>query len=145
MVLQIMEKEDKRHCLTCDTPLSGRSDKKFCDDQSRATYNNRNKASHERNLQRLNSRLRRNRTILKSLCPVGKATVRKEVLDEMGFDFRYCTSLFGNPGKVYFFCYDYGYMPIIERSLTEQRPIQKVSIIQKQSFMDRVDPWVMNQ
>ena len=85
--------------------------------------------------------LRRNRTILKSLCPIGKATVRKEVLDEMGFDFGYHTSFFGKPGKLYFFCYDYGYMPLVERSLTEQHPVKKVMIIQKQNFADRADPW----
>ncbi|CAN0310453.1 unnamed protein product, partial [Chrysoparadoxa australica] len=107
----------------------------------RATYNNRHQAPHVQNLQRGHTQLRRNLTILKSLCPIGKATVRREVLDEMGFDFKYCTSFFGKPGKIYFFCYDYGYMPITERSLNEKRPVQKVLIIQKQRFTDKADPW----
>ncbi|XOV95388.1 MAG: hypothetical protein ACFHWX_05790 [Bacteroidota bacterium] len=89
----------------------------------------------------VNTRLRRNRTILKSLCPIGKATVRREVLDEMGFDFKYCTSFYGKPGKIYFFCYEYGYMPIVEKSINEQHPVQKVLIVQKQKFTENSDPW----
>lgn len=138
-----MENINRKYCLHCGSILTGRSDKRFCSDQCRATHNNRNKAPHEQKMQEINAQLRRNRTILKSLCPIGKATVRKEVLDEMGFDFSCHTSFFGKPGKLYFFCYDYGYMPLVERSLNEQRPVRKVMIIQKQTFTDRADPWLL--
>jgi predicted nucleic acid-binding Zn ribbon protein len=130
-------------CEACGKPLSGRIDKKFCDDQCRATFNNRNKRPHEQNMQRVNAQLRRNRTILKSLCPVGKATVRREVMDEMGFSFGYFTSLHGKHPKVYFLCYDYAFMPLIERSVEHKVPIQKVLIVQRQSFMAHFDPWTL--
>ena len=90
-------------CLQCGEALQGRVDKKFCGDQCRATYNNRMKRKHEARILDTNKALRRNRTILRSLCPLGKATVRKEALLEMGFDFSRFTSIFPTQGKNYYF------------------------------------------
>jgi predicted nucleic acid-binding Zn ribbon protein len=129
-------------CLNCKEPLQGRADKKFCSDQCRATYNNSNKKPHEEAIKKLNSQLRKNRTILKTLCPTGKATVRKEVLEGMNFSFRHFTSMYGQPGKVYFLCYDYAFCPIIEKSLSEGEQVKKVLIVQYQSFMKDFDPWI---
>ncbi|WP_421877336.1 hypothetical protein [Marinoscillum sp.] len=128
-------------CLNCNEPLHGRAGKKFCDDQCRATYHNQHKRPYEEAIKRLNAQLRKNRTILKTLCPLGKATVRKEVLENMGFSFRHFSSLYGKPGKTYFLCYDYGYMPIVEQSSTSGEPVQKVLIIQQQEYMKDFDPW----
>jgi len=131
----------QQKCKNCGDSLSGRADKKFCTDQCRSAYNNRNKQAHEKAISMVNSQLRKNRTILKSLCPVGKATVRKEFLEEMGFSFRHFTSIFGKMGNTYFLCYDFGFMPLTERSLTDGKIIQKVLIIQYQPFMKNFDPW----
>ena len=128
-------------CLTCGQPLKGRIDRKFCSDQCRANFNNRNKRPYEEAIKRLNSQLRKNRTILRTLCPTGKATVRKEVLTDMGFSFRHFTSLHGKHPKTYFLCYDYAYMPIMEQSVSEGRPVPKVLIIQQQDHMRTFDPW----
>lgn len=131
-----------RKCLSCGESLSGRLDKKFCDDHCRSAFNNQNKRFHEKVISETNRILRRNQTILKSLCPQGKATIRKEVLLEMGFDFSVFTTLFPTGKGVYYLSYEYGYMPIIEKSGLERRPIQKVLIIQKQAYMkSRFDPW----
>jgi hypothetical protein len=92
-------------------------------------------------IQATNAAIRKNRRILKTLCPTGKATVRKEVLTRMGFSFRHFTSIYGSHPNTYFLSYDYAFMPIIEQSLTEKRPIEKVLIIQQQDYMKNFDPW----
>jgi predicted nucleic acid-binding Zn ribbon protein len=63
-------------CPECNEPFVGRSDKKFCSDQCRYLHNNRLKNDKEKEVIRINSILRRNRTILKRLNPIGKTTVR---------------------------------------------------------------------
>lgn len=137
-----MENFAPKKCLTCGKALTGRLDKKYCDDQCRSSYNNRSRKSHEKRILETYRKLRRNRTILKSLCPTGKATVRKEFLIEMEFDFSIFTSIFPSKGNVYYFSHEYGYMPLVEKSITEGRPIQKVLIIQRQIFMEKsFDPW----
>lgn len=133
--------ENHQKCLQCQSEMRGRLGKKFCSDQCRATYHNHHKKDHEVALQKVNSQIRQNRTILKTLCPVGKATVRKNVLEGMGFSFRHFTSLYTTKASVYFLCYDYAYTPITERSTSEGELIQKVSIVQYQPYMKSFDPW----
>ncbi len=128
-------------CLTCNEPLQGRADKKFCNAQCRATYNNANKKPYEEAIKKINAQLRKNRTILKTLCPTGKATVRKEVLAELGFSFRHFTSAFGKMPNVYLLCYDYAYRPIEELSQETGAMKQKVLIVQQQDYMKSFDPW----
>ena len=101
-------------CLKCGKALSGRSDKKFCDAYCRNAYNNQHKAIDEQFINLVNSSIRRNRRILKSLSPEGKATVRKEVLDQMGYDFRYFSGLFKTQSNLYYLVYDYAFSPIME-------------------------------
>jgi len=79
-------------CPVCASPIIGRSDKIYCSDQCRATANNQLKNTSEKRIIDTNKRLRRNRTILKTLCPVGKSTVRKSILEDMGYDFSAFTS-----------------------------------------------------
>ncbi len=91
--------------------LVGRSDKRFCSDQCRASYNNQNKNESELLIVKVNAVLRKNRTILKRLNPSGMSTVRKEFLNELGFNFKYYTNLYKTKeGNEYWFCYDIGYM-----------------------------------
>lgn len=136
-----METTSKQQCLNCRATLHGRAGKKFCSDQCRATYNNQHKKPHEQAIQRTNTQIRKNRTILKTLCPTGKATVRKDVLEVMGFSFRHFSSLYGKPSNTYFLCYDYAYRPIFEQSSSEGVMVQKVLIVQYQPYMKHFDPW----
>ena len=131
-----MELTEKRTCPQCGKKISGRLDKKFCDAYCRNSFNNLNKSTEELTIKACNRQLRMNRRILKSLCPEGKATVRKEVLDNLGFNFSAHTSIYPAPGKVYYLCYDYGFTPIVEKG-----NIKKVLIIQKQDYMRPFDPW----
>jgi endogenous inhibitor of DNA gyrase (YacG/DUF329 family) len=70
----------EKKCSECGNKVIGRADKKYCSDQCRAIHNNRLKFDKEKEVIRINSILRKNRTILKKYSPVGKTTVRKEIL-----------------------------------------------------------------
>ncbi|MEM9895310.1 MAG: hypothetical protein AAF789_02975 [Bacteroidota bacterium] len=120
-------------CLNCGKQLTGRRDKKFCDTQCRADYHNRNKSYGELYISSSQSVTRHNRRILKTLCPEGKATVRKEVLDRMGYDYRFFSGLYkAKSSGLYYLVYDYAFSPIFERD------IKKVLIVQRQDYMDKL-------
>jgi len=103
----------KRNCLECGDQFEGRVDKKFCSDQCRNTYNNRNNKDEINLVRNINYILRKNRRILEELNPSGKAKVSKSVLNDKGFNFQYFTNIYKTRnGKDYFFCYDQGYLPI---------------------------------
>lgn len=121
----------KKTCRQCGKPLSGRADKKFCDAYCRNSYNNQNKAEDEVFIQDVNSVLRKNRRILKTLCPEGHATVRKEVLDHLEYNYVYFTGIFRAPTSrlIYYVVYDYAFAPI------EKKKVKKVLIVQKQDYM----------
>jgi hypothetical protein len=79
-------------------------------------------------MRRLNSVLRKNRSILRKASPQGKTTIRRQVLELAGFDFRYITHQFRTQkGNVYNFCYDYGYLLL---------PEEKMLIVNHQSYMN---------
>ncbi|SNT37098.1 hypothetical protein SAMN05421640_3611 [Ekhidna lutea] len=126
-----MENLSPKQCLQCGNPLVGRADKKFCDAYCRNSYNNQHKAAEEQYIMMVNSQIRRNRRILKDLCPEGKSTVRKEVLDRLGYDYRYFSSIFKSQFGPYYLVYDYGFSP-----MTDDRGIKKAIIIQRQDYMD---------
>lgn len=119
-------------CLNCKKKLTGRRDKKFCDGQCRAEYHNKNKSYGELYISSTQSITRHNRRILKTLCPEGKATVRKEILDAMGYDFRVFSGLFKTKTNLYYLVYDYAFSPVFEKG------IEKALIVQRQDYMDRM-------
>ncbi len=103
----------EHYCLECGAKLIGRIDKKFCSDQCRNTYNNRLNKDETAYMKNVNRILRKNRRILKELNPNGKAKVKKQTLLAKGFVFKHFTHVFKNKeGKVYYFCYEYGYLPL---------------------------------
>lgn len=97
-------------CQECRQPIVGRIDKKYCSDQCRFLHHNRRKRRQEVTIGNVNRVLRRNRSVLRQLNPVGKTTVRQEVLTQMGFDFRFYTHVYRTQkGLLYYFCYELGY------------------------------------
>ncbi|MGL1888033.1 MAG: hypothetical protein OCD76_16075 [Reichenbachiella sp.] len=131
-----------KNCVHCDKSLSGRIDKRFCDANCRNAHNNKVKRSQERVINAVNRQLRKNRSILKTLCPLGKAVVRKQVLLDLGFSFQYFSTIYPINERPYYFSYEYGFCPIVERSKVNNEWVQKVTIIQKQDYMTRpFDPW----
>jgi len=104
---------EKKLCLECNAPLKGRADKRFCDDQCRNNYNNKLNSDTTKVVRNINNILRKNRRILKDLNPQGKAKVHKDKMLKKGFNFQYITNTYTTQkGVTYFFCYDYGYLPL---------------------------------
>ena len=100
-------------CIECQTSFKGRVDKKFCSDQCRTTYNNRQKSMENKYIRDVNIILKKNRRILLHFNPDGKNKVSREKLKAKGFDFNYFTSTYTTKeGAQYFYCYEQGYLPI---------------------------------
>lgn len=123
---------DIRNCLECGKGLKGRLGKKYCDHACKSAYHNRYKSEGEVVILKNNRIIRQNRSILKILSPEGKATVRKEVLDHMGYDYRYFSSIFKSNANLYYLAYDYAFSPIFEKG------VEKALIVQRQDYMDRL-------
>lgn len=126
----------QNNCLKCGKSVSGRSDKKFCDRYCRNTFNNQTKNAEELSISFINGTIRKNRRILKTLSPEGKAIVRKDILEHLGFDFNYFSSLHKTKAGLYYLNYDYGYRALIDNGK------KKIQIIQKQDYMNTYNPWV---
>lgn len=104
---------EKRKCLECKEPIVGRIDKKFCSDQCRNLFNNRQNSDLTNLVRNINNTLRKNRRILQELNPTDKARVHKDKMLEKGFNFNHFTSIYTTQkGTTYYFCYEYGYLPL---------------------------------
>ena len=111
----MLQKKEPTLCLSCEKPVKGRSDKKFCDDYCRAAYNNDLKSASNNLVRNVNNALGKNRRILESLLPQGDATAKTnhDKLIEKGFQFKYHTSMYkAKNGNTYFYCYEYGSLPL---------------------------------
>ena len=107
----------KRSCLACGSVLKGRADKKFCNDYCRNNYNNQQKSkdNYSGAIRNINNALLKNRKALESLLPSHEDVVKTtgEKLLQLGFRFRYHTHIYTTKtGRQYFYCYDYGYLPL---------------------------------
>lgn len=109
-----MENQE-RNCLDCRKPLRGRIDKKFCDDYCRNNYNNRQNSDQTNFVRNVNNILRKNRRILLEALGDSEETIKikREKLLEKGFQFTYHTHTYlTQKQQTYFFCYEYGYLPL---------------------------------
>jgi len=102
---------EENRCLSCNSLLKGRSDKKFCHDQCRSRHNyNQKKLGNYDIIREVNNSLKKNWSILKGLNVNGETKVSKRTMIVQGFNFDYCTSAYGTEGKeTYFYCYEMGY------------------------------------
>jgi predicted nucleic acid-binding Zn ribbon protein len=103
------------HCLECNKPLKGRIDKKFCDDSCRNAFNNKINSNQHEIVKKINNILKKNRKILEDIFPQQEEMYKttKQRLLEKGFSFQYITHTYTNKkGNIYFFCYEYGYLPL---------------------------------
>lgn len=103
----------KVKCLECKIQIYGRVDKKFCSDQCRTSYHNKNNSDSNNFMRNINNILRKNRRIMISLNPKQTTKVTKVELLDLGFKFSYYTNEYKtHAGKTYKFCYDQGYLDI---------------------------------
>lgn len=111
----MQEKPHTPLCRYCSRPLKGRSDKKFCDDQCRNTYNNQQKRQRSDTETAINRLLHRNRSILEWVWEQKRQsiTVNREDLLRAGYHFRYHTHSYTNrKGGMYRYCYEYGLLQL---------------------------------
>lgn len=106
-----------KHCLNCGRTIKGRADKKFCDDSCRNSYNNQVKSETGTVtiVRNINHYLGKNRRILKQFLPDHEemTKVHHDKLTLEGFQFKFHThSYINKKGQTYFFCYEYGYLPL---------------------------------
>jgi hypothetical protein len=101
--------------MACGKAIKGRSDKKFCDDYCRNNYNNQLKLADSAIVRNINNTLAKNRRVLQSILTADKETAKssRDQLLLKGFSFNYFTHIYTTKaGKQYFYCYDYGYLPL---------------------------------
>lgn len=104
---------EARSCLECGDPIQGRSDKKFCSDYCRNSFNNKVNKDGKNLIRNTNNRLRKNYRILSELNPNGKTKVMRHTLNGHNFDFNLFTSTYTTKaGKVYYYVYDQGHLEL---------------------------------
>jgi hypothetical protein len=102
-----------KECLECGDLIQGRMDKKYCSDLCRNTYNNKINSTTNIYVRNVNSILKRNRKILEEMIPAETGKSSRLKLQQRGFNFGYYTHVYTNKkGANYFFCYEYGYLPL---------------------------------
>jgi hypothetical protein len=101
-----------RNCRFCNSSLQGRSDKKFCDDNCRNCYHNKNKSKSRSSIRKINIILKRNYEILEKLYSDSRELpiVEEAEILVMDFDPTYSThSATDKSGRKVNYCYDFGY------------------------------------
>lgn len=110
--------ESEKTCLECDEKVLGRSDKKFCSDLCRNTYNNKLGRESTQYMRRVNSILRKNRKALALLFEQDKKKVQRKDLAELDFNFSFHTDTYETKkGTIYRFCYDFGYLELQDQRI----------------------------
>lgn len=103
----------EKKCPVCNEMIRGRSDKKFCSDYCRNSFNNTLNKDSKNLVRNINNLLRKNYRILEQLNPNQKTKTTKSKLVEFGFDFNHFTSTYTTKaGTIYYFVYDQGYLPL---------------------------------
>jgi transcriptional accessory protein Tex/SPT6 len=102
-------------CLSCQKPVQGRADKKFCDDYCRNNYNNLLNSEINVFVKNVNNILKKNRKTLEELLPEGTEMTKttRDRLLQKGYNFQYHTHNYTNKkGDTYTFCYEFGYLEL---------------------------------
>ena len=91
--------------------MTGRSDKKFCDDGCRNSYHNRLNSIKPLSVRAVNSILSRNRRIINQVIFVkGEERISEQKLSGMGFNFNYFTGQTKENDHILHHCYEFGYV-----------------------------------
>jgi hypothetical protein len=102
-----------KECLDCGEIINGRTDKKFCSNLCRNSYNNKLNSGSNTYVKDVNAILKKNRKILEELLPEETAKASKTKLLQKGFNFSFYTNVYTTKkGTNYYYCYEFGYLPI---------------------------------
>lgn len=100
----------ERICPACGRTITGRANKRYCDDNCRNNYYYHIYNEQLLLVRNVNAVLMRNRMILRTLNPFGKKTVTKQCLVDSDFDFNYFTGIRKTKkGRTYYIVYDQSY------------------------------------
>lgn len=105
-----MNRIEKKFCLSCGTYLSGRSDKKFCDDACRTSFHNRGRQEKSDIFRETDSILRLNRRILSGMVEQQqKLRLNSKQLLSAGFRPDYVTRIASDSGgSIVRYYYEFG-------------------------------------
>ena len=102
--------EIKRCCSFCGKELTGRSDKKFCDDICRNNHAYQHARVENEVINKINKSLLYNRKVLRSITKRGRKIVKKQLLVDKDFNFDVITGLYKtHRHREYMLLYDYAY------------------------------------
>jgi len=113
--------ETVNHCAHCGKQLYGRSDKRFCNDTCRNTFN---RAQRQRahtagydSFPEIFRIIRKNYEILKKHGPdpslkYESSFFQHGTIEEIGIDSRFFTSIWQENDMLWRFCFDYGWCPL---------------------------------
>ena len=104
----MMNEISAKCCMHCGSQIKGRSDKKYCDDQCRSNFNNRQYADALSTVRNINYILRRNRQLLFGFVNGNRSSkVSFQVLMQRGFNPGYFThTRITSKGAEFRICYD---------------------------------------
>jgi len=124
----------KRICLACGKSITGRIDKKYCDHYCKSAYHyDKTRNEEPRFYNKVDNQLKLNRRLLKEYNKAGKATVRSQVLLDIGFNPNFFTHYWKNSkGDVYLFVYEFGFLKRSENGKV------KYILVKWQEYMNKV-------
>lgn len=96
-------------CKQCAKPVVGRSDKRFCSDFCRNSFNNLKNRKTFTFMRSIHSELSLNRRILKGYAMEGRSNLKRYELEVRGFRFDLVTALVKKSDKTYRCCYEFAY------------------------------------
>jgi len=121
---------ESKLCLHCKKQIFGRPDKMFCDTYCKSAFQYDKRKKDEKTYFKIDRQLKVNRKILKKYNRQGKTVIRKSTLVEEGFNPNFFTHFWkNNRGKMYLFCYEYGFLSIMEKN------VNKYLLVQWQDYM----------
>jgi len=124
-----------RICLNCGKELMGRSDKKYCNYYCKSALQYLTRKKEETLFFQIDRQLKKNRSLLKQFNKSGKTVIRKSEMLDLGFNPMYFTHYWKNTkGQVYLFCYEYGFLEILDNSKA------KYLLVQWQNYMNKRIP-----
>ena len=121
------------NCIYCEKPLVGRVDKIYCDSYCKSAHFNekRKKDGITSFFKKVDDQLKTNRKILKHFNVEGYSTIKKEILQEKGFDSNFFTHYWkSQKGNVYLFCYEFGFLSLKNKNR------DKYLLVQWQDYMN---------
>lgn len=116
----------KNVCKECQSPLQGRSDKKYCDDYCRVSYHSKRNRENLQIVRQINKILKNNRQILLECLQKYGNRIPRKYLEWHNYKFQYYTHFMSYSKKESVkYCYDLG---LIELNQTEFEILQDTAI-----------------